>query len=63
MCDEDVSLRRNFGPDLVGFGLRLREGVGRWTDAGILEGPRSVFLCVWAAIDTQLASTYGEFDG
>jgi hypothetical protein len=45
----------------VCFGLR--EGGERWADAGILEGPRSVFLCVWAAIDTQLPSTYGEFDG
>ena len=62
MCDEDVSQRRNFGPDLVWW-FGLRGGDERWADAGILEGPRSVFWCVWAAIDTELASAYGEVDG
>ena len=50
------------------FEMRLRAlggtGSERWAGgAGILKGPRTVFLCVWAAIDAQLASTYGEFNG
>jgi len=54
MCDDDISERRNMRPDLVCFGW--------WVDAGILEGPRAVFGRIWAAVNKQLASLYGELD-
>jgi len=55
-----TSVRDGMRPDLVCFGWWA--GGGRWADAGILEGPRAVFGRIWAAVNKQLASLYGELD-